>query len=331
MRSARGFTLVELMISMMLGLVVIGGALGVILSNRQSYRTNEGLSQVQESARTAFELLARDVRQAGVTGCDSNGRVANVVQTDPSLPVSWWGSWFGIQGYAGTQTDPAVGFGTSGSSNRINGTDSLQLQGLEGTGISIARHRPVDAQFDLYASTTAIATGDILMVCDFDHAAIFKVSQYTSSGTVVQHVAGGGYPRNCTTGLGYPTDCTTPNPYTFPANSQLARVASVDWYVGDNQRAAQGEPGRSLFRRRMAAAPEEIVAGVTNLRITYREAGRTDFRAADVVGTWANVNAVMIELTLQSADQRVSSDATVNTGRIERVFTNIVTLRNRVP
>jgi type IV pilus assembly protein PilW len=76
---SRGFTLLELMISMVLGLVVIGGALGVVLSNRQSYRTNEGLSQVQERARTAFELLARDVRQAGVTGCNNNGRVANVL------------------------------------------------------------------------------------------------------------------------------------------------------------------------------------------------------------------------------------------------------------
>jgi prepilin-type N-terminal cleavage/methylation domain-containing protein len=53
--AARGFSLVELMISMLLGLVIIGAATGVILANRQSYRTNEGLSQIQESARTAFE------------------------------------------------------------------------------------------------------------------------------------------------------------------------------------------------------------------------------------------------------------------------------------
>ncbi len=40
----------------------------------------------------------------------------------------------------------------------------------------------------------------------------------------------------------------------------------------------------------------------------------------------------MIELTMQSADQRVSTDTSVNTGRDASVnFTNIITLRNRVP
>src|SRR5690554_4826207 len=77
LHAQKGLTLVELMVAMVLGLVVIGGAISLTLANRQSYRTNEGLSQVQESARTAFELLARDLRQAGVSGCDNEGQVAN--------------------------------------------------------------------------------------------------------------------------------------------------------------------------------------------------------------------------------------------------------------
>jgi len=81
----------------------------------------------------------------------------------------------------------------------------------------------------------------------------------------------------------------------------------------------------------MAAAPEEIVAGVTDMQVTYREAGSAEFRSAATVGTWSNVNAVMIALTLQSADQRVSTDVRENSGRLERTFTNIITLRNRVP
>src|SRR5688572_13095418 len=75
-----GLALIELMIAMLLGLVVMGGAVSLLMANKQSYRTNEALSQVQESARTAFELLSRDVRQAGVNGCVNNGRVANVLK-----------------------------------------------------------------------------------------------------------------------------------------------------------------------------------------------------------------------------------------------------------
>ena len=84
-------------------------------------------------------------------------------------------------------------------------------------------------------------------------------------------------------------------------------------------------------RRALDALVEVVVAGVTDMQLTYREEGINEFRTADNVGTWANVNAVMIALTVQSADQRVTTDVTVNAGRIERRFSNIVALRNRVP
>lgn len=315
---------------MVLGLVVIGGALSVILANRQSYRTNEGLSQVQESARTAFELLARDVRQAGVTGCNNNGRVANVVTVTSGTPL--WQPWFGIRGFDGAQPDGAVGFGTAVPSNRVNGTDSMQVQGIEGTGLSVVDHTPTPATIKINTATTTIARDDLLMVCDFDHAAIFKVSHYNSANvTVVHSTEDSGAITNCSQGLGYPTVCpsTVGNSYTFGRNSEIARMMAVEWYIGDNGRPLEG--GRSLYRLRMNANPEEIVAGVTDMQVRYREAGQNDFREATSVGTWASVNAVMITLTLQSADQRITTTTNVNSGRLQRQFSNIVTLRNRVP
>ncbi len=324
---AAGFTLVELMISMLLGLVVVGGATGVILANRQSYRTNEALSQVQESARTAFELLARDVRQAGVTGCDSDGRIANAIKLDAPLP--WWRNWVGITGYTGAQPAPAVGFGASGNDNRVAGTDSLLLQGIEGSGFGITLHEAGNNRFTLQGTPTNITANDILLVCDFDHAAIFQAATYNSTTKIVTYLSGG-TSRNCTTGFGYPTDCSTANIYTYAPNSQLARLSAVDWYIGNNGRANEG--GRSLYRMRINnAVPEEIVAGVTNLEIAYREQGQNDFLAANAVGNWANVNALRITLTMRSADQRVASDLAIDAGRLERRFTNIITLRNRVP
>ena len=74
MRRPGGFTLVELMIAMVLGLVIIGGATSLIVANRQSYRTNEGLSQVQESARTAVELLSRERGLAFTSSADGLNR-----------------------------------------------------------------------------------------------------------------------------------------------------------------------------------------------------------------------------------------------------------------
>lgn len=320
---ASGFTLVELMVSMVLGLIVIGGALGAMLANRQSYRTNEGLSQIQENARIAFELLARDIRQAGVTGCDSSGRIANTLNPG----TRWWQNWFGLLGYEGTQPDTAVGFGTSSPNNRVPGTDSIQVQGVEGIGFAVVAHEPTAANIEIDATTAAVVDGDILMICDFDHAAIFQVTN--AANVTVEHGTGTGEPGNCTMGLGYPARCTNPgNSYAYGANSQIAHLSAADWYIGNNGRLNEG--GRSLFRRRMNLT-EEVIAGVTNMQIGYREAGRNDFREATLVDTWVDVNAVRITLTIRSADQRISTDTNLNSGRLEREFTSVITLRNRVP
>src|SRR5690554_7701360 len=60
-----GFTLVELMIALVLGLLVIAGVGSVFLANQNAYRTNVALGEAQESARISFEFLARDIRSAG--------------------------------------------------------------------------------------------------------------------------------------------------------------------------------------------------------------------------------------------------------------------------
>jgi type IV pilus assembly protein PilW len=329
--SGRGFTLVELMVAMVLGLVVVGGVVSVLLGNKRSYRTNEGLSQIQESARTAFELLARDARQTGATGCDSSGRVANVLNPG----TAWWQTWSGVAGFEGTATDPAVAVGT-GTGDRVGGTDSIQVQSIDGTGLSVKTHNPAAATVQINAASTTFTPDDVLMVCDFDHATLFQVSSYDSANVAVAYLDGPGTPGNCSEGLGYPTSCasSTGNAYQFNPNSQIARFTAVDWYVGNNGRPEEG--GRSLYRRRLGNAAtlvtEEVVAGVADMQIQYRVGSNDGFvdASAMAAGDWANVNALVITLTMISADSNVSSDMSVNSGRLQRSFTWLVTLRNRV-
>ena len=333
-RVSRGFTLVELMISMLLGLIVVAGVISVLVANKRTYRSTEGLSQVQESARTAFELLARDVRQAGNNGCGNTNRIANVLKNS----ADWWTKWFGTRGYESSQVDPAAAVG-SNIGERVAGTDSFQLQGIEGTGLSVVTHNPTSAEFKINSVTTSFVADDILMVCDFDHATIFQVSNYNSANVTVVHNTGNPAhgPGNCSKGLGYPTDCssTNGNAYTYGPNSQLARFTAVDWYIGNNGRAAEG--GRSLYRVRLDSgavpATEEVVAGVRDMQVLYRVNTSNSFVEATSVAAadWVNVNAMQVILTVDSADQRISTDLATNSGRLQRTFTALFTLRNRVP
>lgn len=328
-----GLTLVELMVAMVLGLVVIGGAVSLTLANRQSFRTNEGLSQVQESARTAFELIARDIRQAGVTGCDNEGRIANVIDT--TAGAEWWMGWFGLRGFEDDDDSSWADFGTA-RSERVDGTDALQLQGIQGVALSLESHNDVTATMEINAAATDIAVGDIMVACDFDHAAIFEVTAYDSGAVTVTH-ADTGTPGNCSSGLGFPTDCSsaTGNVYRFERNTQLAHFFATDWYIGQTDREEDG--GSALFRRRIGAGgdalTEEVVAGVTDMQLSYRVDESDEFLDAEdlAAADWADVNAVRIELAVASADARVSTELDNNDGRIGRRFAQVVTLRNRVP
>lgn len=65
----RGLSLIELMISLALGLLVVLAVTYVFAGSRANYRHQDALSAVQESGRIALEVLTRDVRMAGYPGC----------------------------------------------------------------------------------------------------------------------------------------------------------------------------------------------------------------------------------------------------------------------
>lgn len=60
----RGFTLVELMIALVLGLILTGGVISLFLQNRQSFRVDESVARMQDEARYAMQELARDAAMA---------------------------------------------------------------------------------------------------------------------------------------------------------------------------------------------------------------------------------------------------------------------------
>lgn len=70
-RSHGGFTLVELMISMTIGLLIIAGLLAAMLSSSTTGKTRERASAVQLSGRFAIDVMKRDIQHAGYLGITS--------------------------------------------------------------------------------------------------------------------------------------------------------------------------------------------------------------------------------------------------------------------
>lgn len=187
----RGVTLIELMIALILGLLVVGAAIGIFLSNRRTYSATEGLGRVQENVRTAFELMARDVREASGNPCVNTVPIANVVNNKAAnwyTNIDTWSS--GITGVEGAFSSGSPANGTA-TGTRIAGTDALQILGSGYEVATIALDNTASATLTLNTTAAAagISTGDVVVACNARQSAIFQVS--AASGSNVVHAVSG--------------------------------------------------------------------------------------------------------------------------------------------
>lgn len=64
-RSCRGFTLVEIMITIAVSGILMAGVYTVFISQQNSYLAQEQVAEMQQNIRSAVDLMTRDIRMAG--------------------------------------------------------------------------------------------------------------------------------------------------------------------------------------------------------------------------------------------------------------------------
>jgi type IV pilus assembly protein PilW len=68
-RKALGLSLVEVLVTMIIGIIVLGMVLYTYIGNRSSYRLNSEMSRLQENGRIVMNLLEKDLRMGAYAGC----------------------------------------------------------------------------------------------------------------------------------------------------------------------------------------------------------------------------------------------------------------------
>lgn len=353
-----GFSLIELMIALILGLIVAAAAGGVFISNKRVYNAAETLGRIQENGRVAFELMSRDIREAGGNPCGSALEPVNILEGTNDTFWDRFGE--GITGYAPGTALPLTGVGT-GVGQRVAGTDAVELHSALNGGVQVVEHDGPSANLQV-TSIDGFVEGDILLVCNISQSFIFQVTGFSAAGggLAIGHNGGGGQSLNCSqtfqvftgdadtdcdSGAASDVDyCFTEVPGGNPqcdfgslSPSYVVRLGSVQWYVGNNARG-----GTSLYRavitnRSGGANPDtvlsrdEIVEGVEAMRITYLEQGEDAYTAPAGVADWTRVVAVRVEYDLEGARGALSDREIQGTDgqAIARTFAHVVTLRNR--
>lgn len=86
-RRQRGFSLVELMIALVIGLILTAAVGYVFISSRQAFRSNEGMARLQENTRSAVLMVNTVIRMAGYLPDPLNYIDPTTVFVDPQLAV----------------------------------------------------------------------------------------------------------------------------------------------------------------------------------------------------------------------------------------------------
>lgn len=324
-RSESGFSLVELMIALVLGLIVIGGVINVFLANKQSYRTNEALSQVQDASRTAFELIARDVRQAGFGGVCRFSEIGpiNVIADPPPddgaygiLDAQNIGAVFGASAGHADQPEPLDDLVKAG-------TDFITLRSFptgENDSPTLVGNMAADnANVQLSDNAPGFVAGETLMITDCRDADVFRASNVSKGSSKITIAHAKNVNKSNKLSKAYQDDA-----FVF----SLDDYRSATYFIG--RQTINGEEVDSLYLTVNGEAARELVRGVTDMQITYRDVSNTpdyfDVAGGIDAANWPQVNAVRVALTMQSGQENVTTDG----GRLARTFETTIAIRNRL-
>ena len=303
-----GLTLIEMMVSITIGLLVVGAVTYLYIGSKGAYRGNEALARIQDAGRFALDSITRDVRRAGALGCSSAVSVAgqgapitvNVIAPglgvqpvpiqgfEPSqyqplpLPTSAWPSGW----------TPPTGSGTP----TYWGGDVLQLQIATGVPVRVTAEDTTAGTITIANNTVPNGSGAYFKANNYavlgncSAAAIFRVFGSPSAGAsaVVSYASA-------------PVPLTTSGQFSLAADTYptVQHYDQVTYYIG--QAYANAPP--ALYRYSLSSGQaEELVGNVEDMDVvygigtngaitTYKKPG-TPMNAAD----FANVISVRVSL-----------------------------------
>lgn len=366
-----GFSLIEMMVALVLGLILLGAVVQVYLSTKLTFVAQDQKSAVEEGGRFALDYIARDVRMAGLTGCGSR-----TVPGGQALPVRnhlvGGGAYpylftDAIRGLEASNSGPAQTVTLAASNPAVGGTWNAALPAavaaLAVPGSDVLLFSGSQAQVwplvDPFASGAQmfvqlgndIAQGDILFVTDCSQGVVFQATSVNPAAgrtNVTGSQGGTVFPGNSS-----PVAEQGPNGGAFRRGAVVARASSIAYFIG---RGTGGVP--SLFRASLlapTASPqrrelltEELINGVESMQLRYGIDVNGDFGVdglaiASAVADWAQVRSVQVGLLMRGADNSLQGLDTqtynvagttvdpVDDLRQRRVFSMTISLRNRLP
>lgn len=247
MINQKGFTLIELMISVALGLFIVLAAVTFYSDTRKAARYQESLTQMTEAGRSATVGMRRDFRGTDFWGC-----------FNPDYGLTSFNNSLDPNGVNYVALDRGVGFVNNAG---VNGSDSIVLTSGEYVSARIRSPYMADKAGDLTVTDgSQIAQNDILVVSDCKRADIFQVTNNPSAAanlaeSTVSHGLGA-------TASG-PGNVSAQLSQAYGSQADIFKVSTAQWFVASQN----GET--ALFRRKDNKAADLIAMNVEDIQIKF--------------------------------------------------------------
>jgi type IV pilus assembly protein PilW len=358
MNRQRGFTLVELMVAITLGLLLVAATASVYLGSRSSYLGTTGAADLDDGARFSADFLGRALRGTGFIGCTANNSHAGAT-TGALITVS--GTLSGASNDFGNALSgyEASGTGTAGSvtisTTTGTGTWAPALANDVPTAIggsdilvvhNTAQTTPVPLPNGFNAGATSVAitpvnggasifANQVLAVSDCSKATVFQAQSFagnsigTSSTAFTVDYGSGAMIYQPTTSIYY----------IAPGADHDAALWRYR-YNDPEDGPTQAQPMSNI----------ELVPDVENMQILYgydpgQTLSVTQYTTADNIADFNAVESVQIGLLVASPLNAVSTPAAAPSyqilgttvtaaaadSRLRRVYTFTVALRDQLP
>jgi type IV pilus assembly protein PilW len=302
----QGFSMVELMVAVTLGLLLTGAVISVFIGSRTAYQSTAGVGDMSESGRFALNLIGESVRGAGNLACNSAMSATSQNLSPGVFFINNFGQ--GIEGFEANNTgptlaialpaNPVVGAANNWTPN-LDGQMMAAIPGpfgppvaspVQGSDVLVVRSS-VPRVAPAY-TTTDVAPGAIALSVTPEPVQLV-LNQYAAiadcTKSVIFQVAAPVAPG----GTALTLNAALPG-VGFSAGAVVAPLTTTIYYIGVG---SNGDA--SLWRLEQVngpgfGAPEELVPDVENMQVLYGiDTAGTQTAAAYVTADQVGANNVV--------------------------------------
>ncbi|HSN18542.1 MAG TPA: PilW family protein [Gammaproteobacteria bacterium] len=332
-RRQSGFSLVELMVALVLGLILTSGVISVYISSKKTYSLSRAVGQVQENGRFTLGFMESPIRMAGYSGCNHNGKFWNdlaggsttsfdlskaiegyeytgtgigdsyTISTTSLAPANNAASWS-----PNLPSDVQTAIGGTGTGSVLAGSDIIVLHEASNNGFGLVS--PYQDSAGVFVNPTDAAqlqVGELAVITDCQNSSLFQITAANISSGRVDHSNASLVPGNAVSNW---NPGGKQNAQSYGAGAQLLFFNTYVFYIG---KGVDGGP--SLYDVTIGAgnvagalgAPQELVSGVESMQVVYGVDTNGDkipdnFQTADTITDWTKVVCVRIALLTRSDD-----------------------------